>query len=354
MSDRRRPFEVSDFSKLEEGDLGSYVERTVGDLQSNFMILPRGEKLLAASDLTDAVSTLSKHTDKFLAFTPDNAWAAVVEDSRVLLVLRTMLGFTPSEWAALARAELKADVDQGQARSIDASARTKDYVKGVKREETRERIRALVVAAVQALAAGATGASDRQVHRLGKTDTKEGVTSIARIAEEGVPYAALLYERYLGRPFASYRDSISELVGDIIEVRIEEMLLNHRVPHHRTGRAERIEGWDQAPDFLIPSVTGAVVAIEAKMAEDDGTARDKTTRIMRLAQIRDEQAAKTKQPPVQLVACIDGRGFGERAKDMQRILAATQGKTFTLVTLDQLIVHTRIAEFVGTAPEPTG
>jgi hypothetical protein len=38
---------------------------------------------------------------------------------------------------------------------------------------------------------------------------------------------------------------------------------------------------------------------------------------------------------------------------MQRILAATHGKTFTLVTLDQLIVHTRIAEFVGTAPEPT-
>ncbi|HEY8808151.1 MAG TPA: hypothetical protein VIN70_11275 [Candidatus Limnocylindria bacterium] len=53
------------------------------------------------------------------------------------------------------------------------------------------------------------------------------------------------------------------------------------------------------------------------------------------------------------MACIDGRGFGERAKDMQRILTATKGKTFTLTTLDQLITYTRIAEFVGHAPEPT-
>ena len=64
-------------------------------------------------------------------------------------------------------------------------------------------------------------------------------------------------------------------------------------------------------------------------------------------------SAKTKRPPVELVACIDGRGFGERAKDMQRILTATKGKTFTLTTLDQLITYTRIAEFVGHAPEPT-
>lgn len=36
-----------------------------------------------------------------------------------------------------------------------------------------------------------------------------------------IPYAVLLYEHYLGRPFASHRDGVSELVGDVMESAIE-------------------------------------------------------------------------------------------------------------------------------------
>lgn len=41
----------------------------------------------------------------------------------------------------------------------------------------------------------------------------------------GVPYAMLLYERFLGRPFAGHRDSISELIGDIVESAVEKVLI---------------------------------------------------------------------------------------------------------------------------------
>jgi len=34
----------------------------------------------------------------------------------------------------------------------------------------------------------------------------------------------LLYERFLGRPFAGHRDSVSELVGDSLESVIEDVL----------------------------------------------------------------------------------------------------------------------------------
>ncbi len=59
---------------------------------------------------------------------------------------------------------------------------------------------------------------------------------------------------------------------------------------------------------------------EAKLTEDDGTARDKVARIQRLDALRREgrQGNKSKY---ELVACIGGRGFGVRREDMRRLLA---------------------------------
>ena len=59
-------------------------------------------------------------------------------------------------------------------------------------------------------------------------------------ADLGVPYSALLYERLLGRPFASHRDSVSELVGDILENAIEEVMSRNRISYRKTKRAERL------------------------------------------------------------------------------------------------------------------
>jgi hypothetical protein len=51
-------------------------------------------------------------------------------------------------------------------------------------------------------------------------------------------------------------------------------------------------------------------------------------------------------PGFQVVACIDGRGFGVRRQDMRDMLSATQGKIFTLTTLDKLIDHTELSRFL--------
>ena len=39
------------------------------------------------------------------------------------------------------------------------------------------------------------------LHRLDKVDTADGIKGIRPIADLGVPYPMLLYERFLGRPF---------------------------------------------------------------------------------------------------------------------------------------------------------
>lgn len=156
-------------------------------------------------------------------------------------------------------------------------------------------------------------------------------------------YAMLLYERFLGRPFAGHRDSVSELVGDSLEAAIEDVLVKAGVSYRKTKRAERIPGFDQAPDFIIPSEFNPQIVIEAKLTEDDGTARDKVTRIQHLAEL--SLSGQPASPKFEVVACIGGRGFGVRREDMKKLLLATHGKVFTLRTLDKLVESTRLKEF---------
>lgn len=150
----------------------------------------------------------------------------------------------------------------------------------------------------------------------------------------------LLYERFLGRPFASHRDSVSELVGEVVEGAIKDVLSAAKVSFRESKRAERITGFDQAPDFIIPDEFNPVALIEAKLTEDDGTARDKVARVQRLRALRDQTGHE-----YDVIACIAGRGFKVRREDMRRLLQATEGKVFTLSTMHLLIDQTRIREY---------
>jgi len=141
-----------------------------------------------------------------------------------------------------------------------------------------------------------------------------------------------------------HRDSVSEIVGDSLESAIEDVLAKAGVSYRKTKRAERIAGFDQAPDFLIPSEFNVRAVIEAKLTKDDGTARDKVTRIQHLAQLSQPDGAST-PPKFEVIACISGRGFGVRREDMRKLLLATRGKVFTFKTLDKLIDCTCISGF---------
>jgi hypothetical protein len=151
----------------------------------------------------------------------------------------------------------------------------------------------------------------------------------------------LLYERFLGRPFAGHRDSVSELIGGSLEASIEEVLSGAGISYRKTKRAEQIAGLDQTPDFIVPDEFSPRVMIEAKITEDDGTARDKVTRIQHLAEL----SAARHPNEFEVIACIGGRGFGVRREDMKKMLIATRGKVFTLKTFHRMIECTRLREF---------
>lgn len=344
-----RPFEL-DPTQL-AAQMEAMVDATFADLTSHFLTLPKGNGFIEFQEFQNAYEVLKHHTSAFHVFTEGAVWAAVQQDSMTLVVLRTILGLSPPEWADLATSETNVEVPTNAARGLDTRVRQNRAMFATpSRSVTHTRAEALVKVAVQVLGQPLTVLPADTLHRLDKFDTKQGLVSLAHAASQHVPYAILLYERYLGRPFASHRDSVSELIGDVMESAIETTLQAANITFRKTARAERVPGFEQAPDFFVPTEVAPSVIIEAKITGDDGTARDKVARILRLASMRDERL-RAGLPSFQVVACVDGRGFGVRRQDMRDMLRATQGKVFTLATIPHLIPNTDLVRFL---PRPTG
>ena len=318
-----------------------FVDEVFAELKSTFLEMPRGEGFIEYATFEKGYQVLKRSTGDFDHVTPGSVATAVAEAPIAFIVFRTILGFTPPEWAYITTENTGVEVDQGAARAIDRNIRLQPLTpRALGSTLTDQRIHAMIEAGVKTLLAGAETGVPSLLHRLDKADTKEGMKGIQAVADLGVPYAVLLYERFLGRPFASHRDSVSELVGEVVESAIKDVLTRAKVSFRETKRAERIAGFDQAPDFMIPDEFAPVALIEAKLSEDDGTARDKVSRVQRLRTLRDE-AGHT----YDVIACIAGRGFKVRREDMRRLLQATDGKVFTLATMNLLIDKTRIREY---------
>jgi hypothetical protein len=323
------------------------VDVTFGDLQSQFLILPKGRGFLEYPVFEEAYENLKKSTSAFRNFNEKTIKEALRQNALSFVILRTIMGLTPPEWAQLAKSEPGSDVTQGAVRGLDNRVRRdKEYFSGLRSgSKTDSRTTSLISAAVQFLEKGATMGSKSTLHRLEKFDTQEGLPSLRTAASINTPYCMVLYERFLGRPFASHRDSVSELVGNVMESAAEDQMAAMNITFHKTKRAEKIPNLDQAPDFIVPDAYAQSVLIEAKIAEDDGTARDKVNRITHLAEIRDARK-RNGEKSFELIACIDGRGFGVRRADMKKILIATEGKVFTLKTVDKMVEFTSLRDFV--------
>ncbi len=317
------------------------VDEVFDELTSSFMEMPRGEGFIEYATFEAGYQTLKRHTDAFARVTAATVEAAVRETSIAFIVFRCILGFTPPEWAYVTTEMTGLAIDQGAARSLDRRTRLNPLAPLKKgRGVTDQRVRAMIDAGVQTLTKGTGIVVPGLLHRLDKADTKDGVASIQPVADLGVPYPVLLYERFLGRPFATHRDSVSELVGEVVEVAIKNVLTEAKVSYRETKRIDRIAGFDQAPDFIVPDEYNPAAIIEAKLSEDDGTARDKVARVQRLRTLRYEGGHT-----YDVIACIAGRGFKIRREDMRRLLQATDGKVFTLSTMHLLIDCTRIREY---------
>jgi hypothetical protein len=233
-------------------DAESYIDAVFSCLESEFLVMPKGVGFVEYPVFERGYEALKRATRGFSEFEPTKVLPTALAEPISIVVLRTMLGFTPPEWGYVTAQRTGVNVTQGFVRTLDRKIRMSPATPLNATSVTEERLKALVETACLMLIEGVPQVEDDQLHRLNKADTKRGLDSVKSIAGMGVPYAMLLYERFLGRPFAGHRDSVSELVGDSLESAIEDVLTKAGISYRKTKRAERIEGFDQAPDFIVP------------------------------------------------------------------------------------------------------
>lgn len=336
------PFDAS-FAEIKDNP-EIYINSVFLCLESDFLSMPKGKGFVDYSVFEQGYEALKRTTQSFTQISSSNMFETALTKPIIIIVIRSILGFTPSEWAYITSQHSDIVISQGFARTIDREVRFNPLIPIKLEGKKANRIKAMFEVACQLLLNGAPPVDAEKIHRLDKADTGEGIHGVQSLASMGAPYAMLLYERFLGRPFAGHRDSVSELVGDPLESAIEEILVQAGISYRKTKRAEQIAGFDQTPDFIIPSEFNPQIIIEAKITEDDGTARDKATRIQHLGEL-SMMGQPANKPKYEVIACIGGRGFAVRKTDMKKILFATRGKVFTFKTLNRLVECTRLNEF---------
>lgn len=338
----RFPFEAT-ITEI-NADPGPYIDAIFSSLGSEFMTMPKGPGFVEYPMFEQGYESLKRATGGFSDNGVSKLLLAAVDQPMSLIVIRTILGFTPPEWGYTATQHTGIQVTQNFVRSLDRRIRMDPNKPLSSKGLANRRMMALIETAAHLLNLGSANDNPAELHRFDKVDTKNGPSSIRDSANLGIPYALLLYERFLGRPFAGHRDSISDLIGNVLEADIKSVLNQAGISFRETKRAEKIDGFDQSPDFIVPSELNPQVVIEAKICEDDGTARDKVTRIQHLRELANE-GGHGPVPRFEVIACIGGRGFGVRRADMQKLLDATQGKVFTFQTLKNMVEFSHLREF---------
>ena len=151
-----QPFEVSAVDL--QGCLEELVEATFIEIQSQFLVLPRGDNLVEYREFQSAYEVLRRRTNAFAEFSEGNLWSALRENSLSFVVVRTVLGLSPPEWADLARSDRHSDIDQGYARNLEGRCRSDfAYIGGLVRphnSKALDRIGALISVAVEYITRG--------------------------------------------------------------------------------------------------------------------------------------------------------------------------------------------------------
>lgn len=318
----------------------------------SFHLIPRGNAMASEVEFATAYSHLAHATDDFTLVDQATLEAALHASPASLSALRMIISLTPNEVATTAKLlDPESKVSGNAVKSFERSEPVAEP------KPNRVALVAGIVRTVRAVMAREIltvpeEAAPNFHSKLDHADARDGWGSVHQAAERGVPYSALLYQRFVGGAWRQVQDAYSEVKGDnVLELPLERLLIEEGIPHWRSpsgasgaAATQAKYGLNPGPDFVIPDDEPAVI-IESKVAEDGGTARDKASRIKNLATVGNGRG---------LVVCavIDGKGWTERPAALLDVVLATDGRTYSLATLTQLLSVPEINSLRGTRPAP--
>lgn len=241
----------------------------VAATQPSFHYIPKGNAMATEAAFDEAYRKLAGHTSGFIDVSLSRLIAALTEAPETLAPLRMILGFTHNElaWAMkLSRA------------GISTSGST---LKKFERSPAPDHPTAKRTAMIDAIADAVVAVMGRSIlqvpdsaqnffhSKLDKRDTLHGWVTVAA-STGGVPYSALLYQRYVGGVWRQVQDAYSEVKGDnLLEQPIADLFDDHAIPYYRSGTgasgaAQTADtfGLTPGPDFVLPEESPAVIILE--------------------------------------------------------------------------------------------
>ena len=301
-----------------------------------FHLIARGGAVEGEAAFTALFEELVSATKGFTSTEREVFVALLRKEPGVLAPLRMILGLTRQEMTAALRI-----VNKDARTSTQTLRKFEQGGPPTRMQSPRRRL-------IEDIATAVTAIMERRIlqvpdrlardfhSNLDKRDTIDGWRSVAE-SLDGVPYSALLYQRYVGGVWRQVQDRYSEAKGDaLLEQPFMELLGENGIGHHRTGpgwggskETKERYGLDPAPDFVIPA-SKPTLAVDAKVGEDVETVVDKADQIEKMASAASAAGLRP-------CAVIEGYGWVNRTNALARVMKATEGRTYTLATLDQFL-----------------
>lgn len=284
-------------------------------------------------------------TEGFTRVTLHDLVRTITSEPTTLRVFRLILGFTAQEFAAatvlVGNSEEEKALTVGSVRGIEGGSAAK--------ARAVERCAAVIDRTMQRTLFGASPTRDVRL-KTEKPDTLAGWATVRDYASGGVPLSVFLHQRQYGGAFRQLLDATSTKRGNVIEDAVADLFSQHQVPFIRTGSKSQEEivrrfglTVKPAPDFVAFDASGQLRAIlECKGANDGGTARDKAARFRSLRQEANRLGG------IPLFAVLAGLGWTRTADALGPVVRDTDGRTFTIPTLQEMLTVQPFPSLVNT------
>jgi hypothetical protein len=246
--------------------------------------------MAAEPTFEDAYEVLSDETKGFTQVKPKTLTAALERLPLALAPLRMVAGLTYNELAVAIELATEERVTGASLRDFERLG--PDAAMTNRRRQIAKLAGRGAYAVVTRKVLTVPGEMAEAFHsKTDERDTRSGWKDVSKHASQGVPYWALLYQRYVGGVWRQVQDAYSEVKGDqLLEPPLQKLLTEAKIPFFRapagaTGASEVAQryGIHPGPDFLIPEESPSVI-VESKVGEDGGTVRDKAARIKSVAE----------------------------------------------------------------------
>lgn len=280
-------------------------------------------------------------------------WLATVlaADPATLLVFRTITGLLRNELAhttAVVAEQLGAPLMPVSASTVDNAEKNGGRLTAGQATVLAVTINALMTKELF------PEAPDGWRSKQDKFDTENGWETVQHVARHGVPYLWFLHQRHYGGSFGQLTNATTGKKGDLLEDAVEELFTANRVPFIRTGSHNQGDiaatfgvTVAPAPDFVVFDANQTLRAmLECKATNDGGTARDKATRF------RGLQAEGMRLGGVPVIGVLGGTGWARVNDTLGPVLHYTDGRVFTLETLDQMMAVAPFPQLTGLGAAP--